>query len=624
MTTPVLTKDGKRLAAALAKAEMFDEQTVRMPMFVLPLNTAAASLRLPLEGDASLREADKKRLSNAIDSAINNLRFHHQDATADELSVAACNYFNAALARPQPEAKGPVAAGVASLENIARILDPASWEQMDYLVGCAEQGTGASRLQQHYARAYQSGARSGEDMRKWCMETDQGYPGYGLRSSLHYASKVFALFSTTPPAEAKTPDAGVGLWCMHVAGPDDIHAAPDFWTALAWAAELNGFIAKRAIAGKWAEDDNWPLTQATVQPWPGTAEDHGWRLAKELADRAAHEARRAALTPTGSAGEDDTGVREALAKVTAERDAYKNRGDNHAETLRGVRRWIRSGDIDRALLWISDGLTGYAEPAATYLAEEIVRREAAEAALAAALAPQPPKAETPAGVGDEQTTERAMMRIEAEADAWVAETPDIGKMVGMVAHGWPPHLRGRAAAQADALVRQTFVEAFYRGFNAHKDHAAALSAAPGIRSGGDPDCPHCGLAGDLVKGNNCGHPGDGCLLHDAALSAAPAARPGDEVAGWLPVEQFPPRTKALFGRWEMYGAAGQSDEEWNWEEATGTYYDYDGERFWNLDGRNFSGSPFYGKAPTHAWALPAAPADRPVPATAPAADGGRA
>lgn len=75
-----------------------------------------------------------------------------------------------------------------------------------------------------------------------------------------------------------------------------------------------------------------------------------------------------------------------------------------------------------------------------------------------------------------QVAERAMMRIEAEADAWITETPDIAKAVRMMAHGWPAHLRDRAAAQVDALVRQTFVEAFYRGFNAHKDHAAGRQA----------------------------------------------------------------------------------------------------------------------------------------------------
>lgn len=78
------------------------------------------------------------------------------------------------------------------------------------------------------------------------------------------------------------------LWCVHIAGPDEEHAAPDFWTALAWAADLNAFMAKKAEAGKWAGDDNWALVQATVQPWDGTPERHAEDLARELARRAIH------------------------------------------------------------------------------------------------------------------------------------------------------------------------------------------------------------------------------------------------------------------------------------------------------------------------------------------------
>ncbi|OAH39874.1 hypothetical protein AX289_32135 [Methylorubrum populi] len=80
------------------------------------------------------------------------------------------------------------------------------------------------------------------------------------------------------------------LWCMHISGPDDVHAAPDFWTALSWAAELNAAVAARAIKQGWAGDDNWPLAQATVQRWPWSAERHADSLATELAARASQKA----------------------------------------------------------------------------------------------------------------------------------------------------------------------------------------------------------------------------------------------------------------------------------------------------------------------------------------------
>lgn len=89
------------------------------------------------------------------------------------------------------------------------------------------------------------------------------------------------------------------LWYMHVSGPDDVHAVPDFWTGLAWAAELNAFIAARAAKEKWAADDNWPLTQATVRRWTWSAEQHATLLARELAERREHaEKRVAALIDT--------------------------------------------------------------------------------------------------------------------------------------------------------------------------------------------------------------------------------------------------------------------------------------------------------------------------------------
>lgn len=84
------------------------------------------------------------------------------------------------------------------------------------------------------------------------------------------------------------------LWYMHVSGPDDVHAVPDFWTGLAWAAELNAFVAARAAKEKWAADENWPLTQATVRRWTWTPEQHATLLARELSERQEHAAKRAA------------------------------------------------------------------------------------------------------------------------------------------------------------------------------------------------------------------------------------------------------------------------------------------------------------------------------------------
>ncbi|WP_043353574.1 hypothetical protein, partial [Methylobacterium sp. B1] len=115
---------------------------------------------------------------------------------------------------------------------------------------------------------------------------------------------------TREPSDTPQDRGAKTLWYMEVAGPDDMHAVPDFWTGLAWAAELNSFIAARAAKEKWAADDNWPLAQATIRQWTWSAEQHATMLARELAERQEHAEKRAAL-----AQQDDaltTGIKAGL------------------------------------------------------------------------------------------------------------------------------------------------------------------------------------------------------------------------------------------------------------------------------------------------------------------------
>ncbi|MET3481602.1 hypothetical protein [Methylobacterium sp. 1973] len=102
--------------------------------------------------------------------------------------------------------------------------------------------------------------------------------------------------SNTAPAEThpEAEQADNRLWYMHIQGPDDVHAAPDFWTALAWAAELNTAIAQKAAKENWAADGNYPHTQAVVRRWTWSATEHATMLARELAERQEHAEKRAA------------------------------------------------------------------------------------------------------------------------------------------------------------------------------------------------------------------------------------------------------------------------------------------------------------------------------------------
>jgi len=62
-------------------------------------------------------------------------------------------------------------------------------------------------------------------------------------------------------------EAAGPFWCVHIIGPDDIHAAPDFETAWAWAEAANKVIAPHA-------DERDVLWRCTVAIWPGDATSH--------------------------------------------------------------------------------------------------------------------------------------------------------------------------------------------------------------------------------------------------------------------------------------------------------------------------------------------------------------
>lgn len=68
------------------------------------------------------------------------------------------------------------------------------------------------------------------------------------------------------------------LWCCHVRGPDDVHAAPDYATALAWAdgcLDLDRAIDHHA-------DPLLPYLSAIAAPWPYSAESHATDLPKSI------------------------------------------------------------------------------------------------------------------------------------------------------------------------------------------------------------------------------------------------------------------------------------------------------------------------------------------------------
>lgn len=61
------------------------------------------------------------------------------------------------------------------------------------------------------------------------------------------------------------------LWCVYVAGPDDVIPAPDRETASTWANRVNAQVAK--LLGAMAHPND-PKICASVAPWPWSADAH--------------------------------------------------------------------------------------------------------------------------------------------------------------------------------------------------------------------------------------------------------------------------------------------------------------------------------------------------------------
>lgn len=78
------------------------------------------------------------------------------------------------------------------------------------------------------------------------------------------------------------------LWCCHVRGPDDVHPAPDYETALAWSDMINDRFGPHT-----RKDANDPIIRAAPAVWPWSAADHAESLQKSIAEFAPRQAKPA-------------------------------------------------------------------------------------------------------------------------------------------------------------------------------------------------------------------------------------------------------------------------------------------------------------------------------------------
>jgi hypothetical protein len=85
------------------------------------------------------------------------------------------------------------------------------------------------------------------------------------------------------------------LWCCHVRGPDDVYAAPDYNTALAWSDLLNSLnwrdtgFANTPKPPRYKDPANYSdcLIKAVPAIWPHSPESHAEDLPKSIAGFAA-------------------------------------------------------------------------------------------------------------------------------------------------------------------------------------------------------------------------------------------------------------------------------------------------------------------------------------------------
>jgi len=295
MTTQTLSEAGQKLADALRTSgilwmdERSDIKTAGSETIVPPrfLNTAAALLFTPPEGEGA---GDKTRLQAICEDVERELGCGGLSGVGiiygDFAREVARRY--AALASPQPAVQGLVAAGVSN-----EAVEAASAAFYDTMIGS----------EREFWPHHDGWAGKNEAFKT------------RVRGRMRTALEAATL---TPPADPKTPDAGVG----------SIDTSLDVL--------IDGVIR------------DYPVIQETLRKSEGIAQP-------------------------APAGEDDTGVREALAPFAAFNDAATFPGST----------WSKEPDSANAR-----DIVGISAP----LTVGMFR------AASVALAPQPPKAETPAGV----------------------------------------------------------------------------------------------------------------------------------------------------------------------------------------------------------------------------------
>jgi len=90
-------------------------------------------------------------------------------------------------------------------------------------------------------------------------------------------------------------NANLTLWCVHVAGPDDVYAEASHAAAVRRADELNR--TTHALISERHPSDNTIMCFAYADIWPWSKERHAESMKEEVEAAAKRRAANVAVTP---------------------------------------------------------------------------------------------------------------------------------------------------------------------------------------------------------------------------------------------------------------------------------------------------------------------------------------
>ncbi|MCI1437102.1 MAG: hypothetical protein LKI03_05980 [Acetobacter indonesiensis] len=136
----------------------------------------------------------------------------------------------------------------------------------------------------HVIRDHEAEARVGETVILFETDDYEEYEREYRRTCIR--REVSAALAAADAADPLAKIEGV-LWCVTVAGPDEVHAVQDYATGVRKSRELNEWLERNN-----KPDENAPIIFALIDEWPWDAESHSKDLVRQEKEEAAIAARR--------------------------------------------------------------------------------------------------------------------------------------------------------------------------------------------------------------------------------------------------------------------------------------------------------------------------------------------